>query len=287
MSNQFTILSYENKSVETVIIGGEIFFRATQLAEMLEYANPHDAIKKHVDTDDLVKREVIDSRGRKQNANFVNESGMYSLVLGSKQEKAKKVKRWVTNEVLPSIRKTGSYSLTINIEQQYELKKAVNEKSFETGIHYGTIYTMLYDEFKIPRYEELLAKYFDKAITFIKSIGKVIGGKSNLANAPENLDKSRTFALALIKNGALKFDEISNSYESLLNHLSVVTDNLSMVTNQINHVKRMINHIDHGDGAIYDALNEAQIYLFLGDEIRKNATEKAKSLFKPLNLKNI
>ncbi|MGL4675058.1 MAG: BRO family protein [Wohlfahrtiimonas sp.] len=286
MSNLINF-DFENKQLRTILIDNNPWFVAEDVCNLLKLTNPSMSLKA-LDEDERSKFNL----GRQGDVNIINESGFYTLTLRCRDAVKKNtapylIRKWVTNEVLPSIRKTGSYSLTINVEQQYELKKAVNEKSFETGIHYGTIYTMLYDEFKIPRYEELLAKYFDKAITFIKSIGKVIGGKSNLANAPENLDKSRTFALALIKNGALKFDEISNSYESLLNHLSVVTDNLSMVTNQINHIKRMINHIDHGDGAIYDALNEAQIYLFLGDEIRKNATEKAKSLFKPLNLKNI
>lgn len=86
------------------------WFNANDVCAALELANPYDAVAKHVDSDDLAKREVIDSLGRKQRANHVNESGLYALILGSTKEAAKRFKRWVTSEVLPAIRKTGSYS---------------------------------------------------------------------------------------------------------------------------------------------------------------------------------
>lgn len=89
---------------------GQPWFNANDVCSALEFANPHKAVGDHVDTDDLTKREVIDSLGRKQRANHVNESGLYALILGSTKEAAKRFKRWVTSEVLPAIRKTGSYS---------------------------------------------------------------------------------------------------------------------------------------------------------------------------------
>lgn len=78
---------------------------------MLQYKNPHDALRKHVDSDDLAKREIVNTINKRAQVLFVNESGMYSLVLSSKLEQAKKVKRWITKEVLPQIRKTGKYQL--------------------------------------------------------------------------------------------------------------------------------------------------------------------------------
>ena len=173
MSN-LTVFNFESTPIETAITNGEIFFRATELASLLEYQNPHKAIKDHVDKDDLTKREVIDSMGRKQKVNFVNESGMFSLVLGSKQEKAKKVKRWVTSEVLPAIRKTGSYSLTITRQQQYQIKEAVMQLSSNTGRTHQLIYRDLYNRFQIPRYQELLAKDFDAAMDFLQSKPKAL-----------------------------------------------------------------------------------------------------------------
>ena len=110
MSN-LTIFKFENTPVQTIVENNEIFFRAAQLAELLQYKNPHKAIKDHVDPDDLTKREVVNTINKRAQVLFVNESGMYSLVLSSKLEQAKKVKRWVTSEVLPAIRKTGKYQV--------------------------------------------------------------------------------------------------------------------------------------------------------------------------------
>ncbi len=88
---------------------GEPWFNANDVCAALEFVNPHKAVADHVDTDDLTKREVTDALGRRQRANFINESGLYALILGSTKEAAKRFKRWVTHEVLPAIRKTGAY----------------------------------------------------------------------------------------------------------------------------------------------------------------------------------
>ncbi|HHF5750581.1 BRO family protein [Haemophilus influenzae] len=127
MSN-LTIFKFENTPVQTIVKNNEIFFRAAQLAELLQYKNPHKAIKDHVDPDDLTKREIVNTINKRAQVLFVNESGMYSLVLSSKLEQAKKVKRWVTSEVLPAIRKTGKYQLQ---PQQLVLPEPEKKFSFE------------------------------------------------------------------------------------------------------------------------------------------------------------
>lgn len=86
-------------------------FCAMDLCRALGYKNGRDAVATHVDEDDVAKRDTIDSIGRNQLLTYVNESGMYALVLGSKLESAKKFKHWITSEVLPSIRRTGTYSV--------------------------------------------------------------------------------------------------------------------------------------------------------------------------------
>lgn len=89
---------------------GQPWFNATDVCSALELSNPRDALSKHVDSDDVAKRDIIDNLGRAQRANHVNESGLYALILGSTKEAAKRFQRWVTSEVLPTIRKTGSYT---------------------------------------------------------------------------------------------------------------------------------------------------------------------------------
>lgn len=89
---------------------GEPWFAANEICEVLGFGNPRDAVARHVDEDDVGKRDTIDNLGRKQLTNHVNESGMYALIFGSTKAEAKRFKRWVTSEVLPSIRRTGSYT---------------------------------------------------------------------------------------------------------------------------------------------------------------------------------
>ena len=127
MSN-LTIFNFENTPVQTIVENNEIFFRAAQLAELLQYKNPHKAIKDHVDSDDLTKREIVNTVNKRAQVLFVNESGMYSLVLSSKLEQAKKVKRWITSEVLPAIRQTGKYQLQ---PKQLALPEPEKKFSFE------------------------------------------------------------------------------------------------------------------------------------------------------------
>ena len=90
---------------------GEPWFVGKDVAEVLGYERATKAIQDHVDEDDKDAVPVQDSIGRMQNTPIINESGLYSLILSSKLPGAKKFKRWVTSEVLPSIRKTGGYHL--------------------------------------------------------------------------------------------------------------------------------------------------------------------------------
>ena len=105
---------YENAEfgqIRTVEINGEPWFAGKDVAEALGYVKPLNAISAHVDEDDSLKQGLIDSMGRTQETIIINESGLYSLILGSSLDSAKKFKRWITSEVIPSIRKTGSYNL--------------------------------------------------------------------------------------------------------------------------------------------------------------------------------
>lgn len=107
--------------VRTMLIDGEPWFVGKDVAEALGYSNARDAISKHVDGDDKGVAKC-DTPGGKQNLSIINESGMYALVFGSKLDSAKKFKHWVTSEVLPSIRKTGSYSIINRKPDSYTIE---------------------------------------------------------------------------------------------------------------------------------------------------------------------
>ncbi len=110
MNNELTIFKNpEFGEVRTLLINNEPYFVGKDVCEVLGYSNSRKAIKDHVDEEDVTKRDTL-TKGGNQEVTFINESGLYSLVFGSKLDSAKKFKRWVTSEVLPAIRKTGSYS---------------------------------------------------------------------------------------------------------------------------------------------------------------------------------
>lgn len=95
-------------SIRTVVKNGEPWFCSKDVAIALGYSNPHKAIRDHVDDEDKGVNETF-TPGGKQVIAVINESGLYSLILSSKLPSAKAFKRWITHEVIPSIRKTGGY----------------------------------------------------------------------------------------------------------------------------------------------------------------------------------
>lgn len=111
MDNKIQIFNNEDfGNVRVLMIDGEPCFVGTDVATALGYADTFGALKKHVDDEDKLVCQ-IDSAGQKRDATVINESGLYSLILRSNLDSAKKFKRWVTSEILPTIRKTGSYSV--------------------------------------------------------------------------------------------------------------------------------------------------------------------------------
>ena len=143
MSNEIKIFENEEfGSVRTMEINGEPYFVGKDVAEILGYANTSKALIDHVDDEDKLNNETLSSLGQRGGW-LINESGLYSLILSSKLPNAKKFKRWVTSDVLPAIRKTGSYSIqskpdSYTIEdpaararrwaEEYEEKKALEAK---------------------------------------------------------------------------------------------------------------------------------------------------------------
>lgn len=105
------IFKFESAQVRTLGTIENPLFVAVDIASVLGYKNTTTAIQDNVYPEDVSKQEITDSLGRKQTVNCVNESGLYALIFGSKLESAKRFKRWITSEVLPALRKTGSYSL--------------------------------------------------------------------------------------------------------------------------------------------------------------------------------
>lgn len=118
--------------IRTITINNEPYFVGNEIAKILGYTNTRDALAKHVDADDKNTVAIHDGIGN-PNKTIINESGLYSLILSSKLPTAKKFKRWVTNDVLPSIRLHGAYMTEETIEKaitspDFLIKLATNLK---------------------------------------------------------------------------------------------------------------------------------------------------------------
>lgn len=101
--------------VRTITLDGEPWMVGNDIAVALGYSNPRDALVKHVDNEDKGVAKC-DTLGGRQNLTIINESGLYALVLSSKLPDARKFRRWITSEVLPSIRKHGAYMTPETLE---------------------------------------------------------------------------------------------------------------------------------------------------------------------------
>lgn len=132
--NELTLFQNpEFGTIRSLTIDGEPWFVGKDVAEALGYSNGRDALYKHVDNED--KNTVANRDGIQGNPNMtvINESGVYSLIFGSKLESARRFKHWVTSEVLPAIRKTGSYSMNGDYNRM-ELARIISSCKSATAV---------------------------------------------------------------------------------------------------------------------------------------------------------
>ena len=124
MLNQLEIFkNREFGEIRTVTMDGAPWFVGKDIAEALGYSNTRDALATHVMDDD--KNTVVISDGKRRgnpNQVIINESGVYALIFGSKLDSAKRFKHWVTSEVLPQIRRTGSYQKRLTPEEMMRIQ---------------------------------------------------------------------------------------------------------------------------------------------------------------------
>ena len=166
-----SVFSFENAQVRALGTPDLPLFVAVDAAGALGYKDKTNAIKQHVDPEDLIKSE-IETAGGRQVVNCVNESGLYALIFGSKLESAKRFKRWVTSEVLPAIRKTGRYEAqeTITPAEQRAIQREVAIRAHKTSSNYRTIYRAIKARYQIARYDQLPRTQLEDCLDFIREV---------------------------------------------------------------------------------------------------------------------
>lgn len=163
--------TFEKFSLRAVNRDGECWFVAADVCSVLDIKNPSDAIKV-LENDERARfnlgRSTINGGGGQ--VNIINESGLYALILRSRKPEAKRFRKWVTSEVLPSIRKTGAYTQTINPAQQQAIQAAVANKCGKDSAAYQTVYRALKARFQVAKYDQIPASQFDEAINYIETL---------------------------------------------------------------------------------------------------------------------
>ena len=168
--------SAEFGEIRTVTIGNEPWFVGKDVAEALGYKKPENAIANHVSDEDKTSTLIQGSGSNyKSKATIINESGLYALIFGSKLESAKRFKRWVTSEVLPTIRKTGSYQKPMTVAEQIQLLALGNQDHEERIEKLENTMTIDYGQ----------QKYISDLVS--KVVIEVLGGKKS--NAYDEIGK--------------------------------------------------------------------------------------------------
>lgn len=175
--------------IRTVTINGEPHFVGKDVAEILEYQNGSRDINRHVDPEDRIKTMVFDGNQDKETI-LINESGLYSLILSSKMPKAKKFKRWVTSEVLPEIRKTGSYTkapksfkeaLFLAYKQQEQIEELEKTKAWIGNKREATAMNTASQKSKEVKKLQV-ALDLEMSYATVKKVEKMTGRKYNWRN---------------------------------------------------------------------------------------------------------
>ena len=239
--NAISTFSFENASIR--VYGSQIapLFVASDVCKALGIQNVTQALKSLAP----FERSMLNI-GRQGNVNVVTEGGLYTLMLRCRNAVKEgtlpyRFRLWVTTEVLPSIRKNGAYVNTISPCQQQTIKEAVSKRSKATGMLYSSIYHRIHQEFKIARYDQLLAKDFEDCVVFVNSLGN----EKKIENKP---------ALTIIDNE--KIDNVGYCIDLTIDHFHA----LVKAEKALYETARQITNARVG---LFAACKEARLYASL------------------------
>ena len=224
-----TVSSFKNSDfieLKIIVIDHEPYFIGSPIASFLGYTNPRKAIRDHVDEDDRMIMKVPDTQGwnetfRPYTPNtkilIINESGLYSLIFGSKMDFAKKFKKWVTSEVLPSIRKTGSYSITPKdypsalraLADEIDAKNRAIAESVQAEAEKQQALKTIEDQRPDVEFAESFKKVDNDRMWLIRDIAKKLE-QNGVIIAEKNLRSFLEEAKFMFRNGLGKWELYSN-----------------------------------------------------------------------------
>lgn len=183
MTNALQVFDYKGATVRTVEIDGDVWLVAKDVCDVLGIANARDAVSE-LDSDEKNTVVIADGNRGNPNMNVINEPGLYKLTFKSRKPEAKEFTRWVTHEVLPQIRKTGSYGTPPKMNrEEYELRmKALDDRRRDLDLRGAQILQSMLDNNTFPCTSETRT-------VFSHEIFKLVTGHEYLAMLPESTEK--------------------------------------------------------------------------------------------------
>lgn len=226
--SQLSTFKFESKSIRTLAINNEPWFVAKDVCDTLKISNVSDALLK-LDDDEKATIGLTDSQAGNgaQSISIINESGMYTLILRCRDAVKKgsiphRFRKWVTSEVLPTIRKTGKYESKTSVNDRTGLRNAVNMLVSKKGLIYSEAYHLIHQRFNVESIEDLTLEQLPQAVEYVHRI--VLEGELIVEEVKEpgiNLNLSENELKDLI-NTWMAFTRFSDSVGFLLRKIQPI-----------------------------------------------------------------
>ncbi len=176
IQSQFSTFNFESNSIRTLVINNEPWFVAKDVCDTLKISNVSDALLK-LDDDEKATIGLTDSQAGNgaQSISIISESGMYTLILRCRDAVKKgsiphRFRKWVTAEVLPTIRKTGKYESKTTVDDRTGLRNAVNMLVSKKGLIYSDAYHLVHQRFNVESIEDLTLEQLPEAVEYVHKI---------------------------------------------------------------------------------------------------------------------
>lgn len=252
MSNPLTTFIFEGASIRVFGDSVSPLFVAADICNALNLTNPSMAIASLAP----FERAKLNLGAGKPDVNVVNESGLYTLILRSRDAvkegtPAYRFRVKVTNEILPAIRKTGSYSATLTPAEQLQIRKAISARAKKSAVAYQTIYHALYAHFQVAKYDQIRSEDLQTALDFIATCEvklPALEDKNSITLSRDEMERIRT--LVYYKKYLFR-RELDLVYQLLVAVQSPEAPRFYEMMNEAN-MNEVEKILDHHDMAVKD-----------------------------------
>ncbi len=263
MNNQIIPFSYDSTVVRVIKDdSNNPWWVAKDVCDILGYSNSRKAINDHLDDDEKGVTDCY-TRGGIQEMVTISESGLYALIIRSNKPEAKKFRKWVTGEVLPQIRKTGSYQYatttsSLTPAQQRQAQKLIADRVYSSGVQsqmvgvaFRQIYKQIKDAFHVGVYRDIPSDMFDELVKFIKCCHV---DTPKAIESPSHVDEN---ALALrvadavmkqVQPQVIRYEKTSDIVDLIVNMQKDIKDMAIQVKHELVRELKPVATITHCDG---------------------------------------